>query len=266
LGRILKSKQGLLWIIVSTSVGVAVLFLLVSWAGNGRHSGVNITEQAEPPGQASRSEPEANHDEMTMFHERAHRALLANGFSSTAADTAALALEDYVSATGSHDIDALAAFADAHGAEVDPTLLGPVKQMLAVVPDHAKPAGSGEWSDLDILRNTQYKTKFRIWGEVDAERIEVVRFQGADVLVSEIKFYRIGPQPGGGHASIHAAPFRVRDLELKLQKGDAAGAIVTFPVTDDNGTKQVISVLLGEYAPGKWYPVRHRTVSSTPPS
>jgi hypothetical protein len=30
-------------------------------------------------------------------------------------------------------------------------------------------------------------------------------------------------------SSIHAAPFRVPDLEFKLQQGDAAGTVVTFP-------------------------------------
>ncbi len=190
----------------------------------------------------------------------------ASGLSSGVAASAAESLDRYVSGAGFHDIARLASLAEAHGAEVEPMLLETVQKMLAVMPDHAKPAGSSEWSDIDVLRNTQYKSKYRVWDEIDADRVEVVRFQGADVLVSEIKFYRIGPQPGGGYASIHAVPFRVRDLERRLQQGEAAGAVVTFPVTDDHGAKQVISVLLGEYAPGKWYPVRHRTVSSKPRS
>jgi len=229
------------------------------WAsGNGRSSSAPAVDAPRPSAVDSSEAETGGAGPRTGLGLGARDALMERGFGAASAEAAAVALERYVDATGEHDLDALVALARESGAEIEPLAIQLSKQALAVMPAHARPKGSEDWTDLDILRRSQYSEKMHLWDVGDLSALEVVTFEGPDVLTDELAFYRVGRLPDGRTAGVWVAPFRVADLERKLQQGEARGAVITFPL---EGSGVHVSVLLGEYAPGKWWAVRHRTLA-----
>lgn len=183
-----------------------------------------------------------------------------NGFSGNEAMVVARSISGYVTGIAHGDIESLADLAKANGAEPDPFLLEVARKHLSVIPPNAGPSGWQEWSPKQLVSFIFNMSPDR-WQSIDSAQITIDRFHGADALTRDLEFYRGSRQHRDATNSVYASPFTIPDLERRLQEGDAAGAVVTFPVTNQDGEKQLVTILLGEYSPGRWFPVRHRTLS-----
>lgn len=189
-------------------------------------------------------------------------ALASAGASDTNVRGVAESLVFYVSGVANDDFRSFQTLANAHGASPDPVLVKQTEQMILATTRHSRPAGFEDWSDEELLRQTLYKSPFDRWKSIDPGSFSAQTFRGAEALVRDLRFYRVDPNNRSASEEVNLAPFTIPGLERRLQSGDASGVVVSFSAIDFNNKHVDVSVLLGEYEPGKWFPVRHRTVTA----
>jgi hypothetical protein len=187
-------------------------------------------------------------------------ALLRAGLSPSDADAANKSLNAYVIATASKDFDGFAHIAEAHGGQVNPVLAEQARRIFLSMPERVRPEGWRLWNDEQVVKQMLYPKTMEVWKDIDWESAEVVTFDEAGALVDSIEYYTSGKLKPGVEARVIIAPFTLGDLELRVQRGEAKGAIVTLSVTNHEGKRQMVSILLGEYTPGKWFPISHKSV------
>lgn len=196
----------------------------------------------------------------SALRENVHTRLREAGIEGQSALNAADAVAQYSVGMADRSIDRLVDLAILHNAKPDERTLSTSVVILETAPPRLQPRGWRDWNDVQKLRFVFEMSPDR-WPKVAVQDVSVRRVRGKNALVNETEFYITGLMSDGGVGAVYNAPFILPDLERKLQQGEAEALIVTFPVTKQDGDGQMVSVLLGEYAPGKWFPVRHKTVS-----
>lgn len=256
-GTFAVTPRGRRHIVIGAATTGALLvatLVIVTVSGNrgSRHTG---TSGGSSPGALI-----DNDESPRVAVERIERSLLDEGLPPGAAVDAARSLSGYIESVARRDIAHLERSAREHGAGFDPFMLEMARKHLSILPASVRAADGQPWTDDRLLRQ-HFRSSPDRWQRIDADNITVTRFQGPGTLMTDLGFYRGGLKSDGSRSSVYASPFAIPDLERRLQEGEAAGAVVTFPVTNQDGEKQLVTILLGEYSPGRWFPVRHRTLS-----
>lgn len=175
------------------------------------------------------------------------------------ASSAINAAAEYFALIADNSPDNAFALAYEVGAKPDPELLARSRAQLAAIPDRVKPANAQAFTDLQVIRWWYASVVPARWNQVSPETLHATYLPKSQVNPELDALFHMNPPDGFVHSTFAQFLFPLPNLLQRVRTAQTDALMLAVEVAIERGDRQRVTLLLGEYEPGKWYPVAHRT-------
>lgn len=175
------------------------------------------------------------------------------------AASAVNAATEYIALIADNSPDNALALAYEVGAKPDPELLARSRAQLAAIPDRVKPANARAFTDLQVIRWWYASVVPARWSQVSPDTLHATYLPKSRINPELDALFHMNPPEGFVQSSFALFLFPLPGLLQRVRTGQVDALMLSIEVAIERGDRQRVTLLLGEYEPGKWYPVAHRT-------